>query len=166
MILHHFTILVLQCYKSNLLPGGKLLLIFWGFFTLSHFFQYINIFVNYDSIIITLSSIVFSLFILELSLLIVSTGSNEGYVKSTEVVNLGNEMTQLPSFQDNFKYLKGAKGGWVGNGLIVCGGRDGEGYSKECHKIGKEETVKTGDMMKKRALAASIVVQGIPSQTV
>ena len=104
------------------------------------------------------SSIVFSLFVLETpSLLIVSTGyGNGGYLKSTEVLNLGSEMT--PSFQDNLKSLFGATGGWVGNGFIVCGGYvDGEGYSKECHKIGKEETVKIGDMMMKRGYAASIV---------
>ena len=99
------------------------------------------------------------LFILETpSLLIVSTGyNNGGYLKSTEVLNLGSEMT--PSFQDNLKSLNGATGGWVGNGFIVCGGYDvdGEGYSKECHKIGKEETVKIGDMMMKRGYAASIV---------
>ena len=158
MILHHFTILVLQCYKSDLLPGGKLLLIFLGFFTLSHFFQYIDIFVNYDLIIISLSAIILSLLVLETpSLLIVSTGyGNGGRLKSTEVLNLGNEMT--PSFQDNLKSLNGATGGWVGNGFIVCGGYvDGEGYSKECHKIGKEETVKIGDMIMKRRYAASIV---------
>ena len=117
----------------------------------------INIFVNYGLIIITLSSIVFSLFILETpSLLIVSTGyGNGGYLKSTEVLNLGSEMT--PSFQDNLKSLFGATGGWVGNGFIVCGGYVDGDYSKECHKIGKEETVKIGDMMKKRYRAASIV---------
>ena len=89
--------------------------------------------------------------------MIVSTGhGNGGYLKSTEVLNLGSEMT--PSFQDNLKSLNGATGGWVGNGFIVCGGYvDGEGYSKECHKIGKEETVKIGDMMMKRGYAASIV---------
>ena len=106
-----------------------------------------------------ISSIVFSLFILEPSLLILSTGyGNGGNLKSTEVLHLGNEMTQLPSFTDNLKSLNGETGGWVGNGFIVCGGYvDGEGYSKECHKIGKEETVKIGDMMMKRGYAASIV---------
>ena len=61
-------------------------------------YQYINIFVNYDLIIITLSSIVFSLFILEPSLLILSTGYGGygyGHLKSTEVVNLGSEMTHF-----------------------------------------------------------------------
>ena len=89
--------------------------------------------------------------------MIVSTGDFEGLLKSTEVVNLGNGVTQLPSFQDHLKPLFGATGGWVGNGLIVCGGYTSSG-SKECHKIGKEATVKIGDMMKFRTYAASIAV--------
>ena len=95
--------------------------------------------------------------------MILSTGFNhDGYLKSTEVVNLGNGVTQLPSFQDNLKSLASATGGWVGNALIVCGGYvypgPGKGESKECHKIEKEATsVKIGDMMMKREYAASIL---------
>ena len=94
------------------------------------------------------------------SLLILSTGHGTGvYLKSTEVVNLGSEMTQLPSYKDNLKFLMYATGGWVGNAFIICGGKvSGEGASKECQKIGKEATVKIGDMMMKRSGASSIVV--------
>ena len=109
--------------------------------------------------------------------MIVSTGSNGGYLKSTEVVNLGNGVTQLPSYKDHLKSLDSGSGGWVGNAFIVCGGYiyPGEGNLKECYKIGKEATVKIGDMMMKRYSAASIVVgeriwilggKGAPNRTV
>ena len=111
-----------------------------------------------------ISCVVSLLFILEtLSLILISTGYNKQQyeLKSTEVINLDTQVSQVPSYQNHLNSLFAATGGWVGNKFIVCGGLlqyNTADISKECYIIGKETTVKHGDMMEKRAFAASIVL--------
>ena len=86
-------------------------------------------------------------------------GDNE-YIKTTEIVNLGSQDAQVPTYQNLSIPSDGAIGGWVGNQFIICGGmvHEEKGFSNECYKIGKEMVTFHGTMKEKRWYAASIVL--------
>ena len=94
--------------------------------------------------------------------LLVSTGYDETYLKNTEVLNLDSNDTQVPTYLNHPKSIKGATGGLISNQFITCGGYNGgldeTAYIKECYKIGKNDTSLHGTMKDRRAYAASILL--------
>jgi NAD-specific glutamate dehydrogenase len=94
--------------------------------------------------------------------LLISTGDGDAgnLLKSTEVLNLYSKDAQVPTYQNHTISMGGAKGGFVANQFITCGGYNDGGYGvlKECYKIGATSTSLHGTMKEKRESAASIVL--------
>ena len=105
----------------------------------------------------------FLLFIFEAPvpyLLLVTTGGCcGGQLNNTEIIDVGTQESQVPTYPNYPKSLSGATGGWFGNQFIVCGGvLDQQTMTKECYKMEKESVSFHGNMEKKRSYAASIVL--------
>ena len=64
----------------------------------------------------------------------------------------------MPTYHDHVYPLVGTTGGWLENQFIICGGVDEMDVFKECFKIGKRNINHHGNMIYKRANAASIVL--------
>lgn len=96
----------------------------------------------------------------------ITTGENwDGYQSTSEIIDLtvkgGNQCKIWADFPRN---LEGATGGFIGDTILICGGRHDDGqsksYSDECYKMNGQTATLVTSMSTKRSFAASIVLNG------
>ena len=67
--------------------------------------------------------------------ILVSTGNPLSFATKTEIINPDNESLTCQDLEDYPLGIEGAVGSNIGSFPVICGGWDGSGSVKQCHRL-------------------------------